>query len=51
MAEVEVMNKAQSCNRGFVTRAAEVLVCATSPGMGSRRKFLVIAIRAMDLSW
>ena len=50
IADVEVIKRAQSLRDGFVTKAAEVLEWATCPAAGSRRKFVVIAMRAMDLS-
>ena len=50
MAKVDVMKRAQSLREGFLIKAAEVLEWATSPGMGSWRKFLVMATRAMDFS-
>ena len=47
MAEVDV---AQSLREGFLIEAAEVLEWATSPGMRSWRKFLVMYVRAMEFS-
>ena len=49
MAEVDVMKRAQSLREVFLIKAV-VLEWATSPGMGSWRKFLVMAMRAMDFS-
>lgn len=50
MADVEVMKRAQSLRDVFLTKAAEILEWAICPEADSRRKFVVIAMRAMDLS-
>ena len=50
MAEVDVMNRAQSLSEGFLTKAAEILEWANCPEEGSRRKFLVMAMREIDFN-
>ena len=50
MAEVDVMKRAQSLSEGFLIKAAEILEWANCPGEGSRRKFLVMAMREIDFN-
>ncbi len=50
IANSEVVKRAQSLRDEFLTKAADILEWATSPGIGSRKKFMVAAMRTMDLS-
>lgn len=49
-AEVVATKIAQSLKDTFSMNAADIALCPSLPELGSRKKFLVIAIRAIDLS-
>ena len=50
IANTEVIKRPQSVRDEFLTKAADVLEWAISPGIGSRKRFMVVAMRTMDLS-